>query len=52
MFTVVGDILLFLTNSPKRQAAYSAHSNNAEMLKKKAMSHKVVPAFRERLGLL
>ena len=31
-FTVVGGILVFLTNSPKRQAAYLAHSNNAEML--------------------
>ena len=27
-------ILFFLTNSPKREAAYSTHSNNAEMLKK------------------
>ena len=31
LFTVVGDILFFLTNSPKRQAAYSAHTNNAEI---------------------
>ncbi|MBV2113370.1 MAG: DUF4371 domain-containing protein [Candidatus Thiodiazotropha sp. (ex Ctena orbiculata)] len=34
MFTVVGDILFFLTNSPKRQAVYETHRNNAEMLKK------------------
>ena len=33
MFTVVGDILFFLTNSPKWQAAYSAHAKNSEMLK-------------------
>ena len=33
MFTVVGDILFFLTNSPKGQAAYKTHRNNVGMLK-------------------
>lgn len=34
MFTVVGDTLFFLTNSPKRVAIYQQHNDNAEMLKK------------------
>lgn len=34
MFTTVGDILFFLTNSPKRIAIYQQHSDNGEKLRK------------------
>lgn len=50
MLTVIGDILFFLTNSQKRQAVYETHRNNAEILKK-ALSNKVVPAFRGCVGI-
>jgi hypothetical protein len=34
MFTTVGDILFFLTSSPKRLAIYRHHSDNGERLRK------------------
>ncbi|XP_053381948.1 52 kDa repressor of the inhibitor of the protein kinase-like [Mercenaria mercenaria] len=34
MFTVVGDVLFFITSSPKRLGVYSSHNDDGEALKK------------------